>query len=271
MASNLPPFDLQHHPLRVRRVHVLRSETLSPRMRRLVFGGVDLEGFVTLAPEDHVKLFFPAPGESVPAVPTLSEQGRLTRPEDGPMIARDYTPRSWDPEAGELTIDFYLHGDGIASRWAAAATEGSMLGMAGPRGSFVLRESYDWHLFVADETALPEVGRRVDELDEGTLAVVVAKVDDAAEERLPSDSDELTVHWARREDGVGFLPVLRGLELPEGRGFAWLAGEATEVRAVKEYLLLERGFDRSRMRASGHWKRGVVNHDHHEPVEAAGG
>ncbi|MBO6933474.1 MAG: siderophore-interacting protein [Deltaproteobacteria bacterium] len=266
----IPPFDLQRHPLAIRRVELARVEQLSPRMRRLVFTGPELVGFVSLAPEDHVKLFFPEPGSSELALPTLSAQGRIQPPAKGTPIARDYTPRSWDPEANELAIDFYLHGDGVASRWAAGAEAGAELGLAGPRGSFILRESFDWHLFVADETALPEVGRRVDEMTASERAILIAQVDDASEERPPSVSDRLQIHWARRSEGARAIDRLRDLELPDGRGFVWLAGEASEVKEVKAHLLLERGLPKAVVRSSGHWKRGVVNHDHHEPIEVEG-
>ncbi|HKO53158.1 MAG TPA: siderophore-interacting protein [Polyangiaceae bacterium] len=52
-------FELVRHPLQVRLLEVVRTESLSPRMRRITLGGPELAGFVSLAPEDHVKVFFP--------------------------------------------------------------------------------------------------------------------------------------------------------------------------------------------------------------------
>lgn len=75
--------------------------------------------------------------------------------------------------AGELTIEFALHGDGPAANWAAKAVPGSHLVVAGPRGSFVIPKDYDWHLLVGDETALPAVARRLEELPASTRAIVV--------------------------------------------------------------------------------------------------
>ncbi len=51
------------HQAKLRRVQVGRVEHLSPHMRRITFTGPELDGFVSLAPDDHVKLFFPAPGQ----------------------------------------------------------------------------------------------------------------------------------------------------------------------------------------------------------------
>ena len=44
------------HPLVFRTLELLRADTLPPHMRRIVFGGESLRGFLSAAPDDHVKL-----------------------------------------------------------------------------------------------------------------------------------------------------------------------------------------------------------------------
>jgi len=63
-----------------------------------------------------------------------------------------------------------------------------------------------------------------------------------------------------------FFVALRKVLPDTGSGFAWLAGEASEVRAALDKLVKVHRFDKSRVYASGHWKRGVSNHDHHEEI-----
>ena len=119
---------LLRHTVKFRPLQVLRTEEISPCMRRVIVGGPALEGFDSPSPDDHVKLFFPnADGQFV--VPTMTPEGPRYPEGQQPSPARDYTPRWWDLEANELAIDFVMHGDGVASRWAA--TESVTLENAG--------------------------------------------------------------------------------------------------------------------------------------------
>ncbi|HAI48351.1 MAG TPA: NADPH-dependent ferric siderophore reductase, partial [Stenotrophomonas sp.] len=50
---------LLRHTVKFRPLQVLRTEEISPCMRRVIVGGPALEGFDSPSPDDHVKLFFP--------------------------------------------------------------------------------------------------------------------------------------------------------------------------------------------------------------------
>ena len=63
------------------------------------------------------------------------------------------------------------------------AGPGKFLGVGGPRGSFIVPDDFDWYLLAGDETALPAIGRRLEELPAGTRALVVIEVADAGEEQ----------------------------------------------------------------------------------------
>jgi NADPH-dependent ferric siderophore reductase len=266
MARTDETFTLVRHTLQVRRLTVTRVEDLSRTMRRVTLGGPELRGFRSLAPEDHVKLFFPAAGESEPVVPSLTPMGRLAQIARRP-IGRDYTPRRFSDR--ELVVDFFLHGGGVASTWAGQVSEGMCVGVGGPRGSFVLKNSYDWHLFIGDETAHPEFARRLEELPVGVSTVVIALTSAGSGHYPFPGRASSRVTWVDREgrDASQLLAdEVRRLVFPRGSGFAWLAGEAAEVRAVYTCLIRERGLRPQQIRASGHWKRGCANHDHHEPI-----
>ncbi|MDE2375613.1 MAG: siderophore-interacting protein, partial [Hyphomicrobiales bacterium] len=112
------------HEVKRRMLQVREVRPLTPKMRRVVLGGDDLTGFVSAAHDDHVKLFFPQPGQDKPVLPTLTPNGPVY-PEGAPRpVARDYTPRCYDAAANTLTIDFVLHGEGPAASWAAQARPG---------------------------------------------------------------------------------------------------------------------------------------------------
>ncbi len=121
---------------------VVRTERLTPHMIRVVLGGEGLDGFDPGPYTDrYVKLLFPA---------AAGPEGRV------PM--RTYTIRSWDPAARELAIDFVAHGDeGLAGPWASAARPGDAMSFVGPGGDYAPSGSYDWHLLVGDESALPAI------------------------------------------------------------------------------------------------------------------
>ncbi|BDB27113.1 siderophore-interacting protein [Cupriavidus sp. P-10] len=247
------------HPLKMRLLQVVRTTQVTPQLLRVTLGGAELEDFVSASFDDHVKVFFPVDGADKPVLPQVGPDG-ISFPEGQPRpAARDYTPRRYDAAAKELDIEFVLHGDGPASTWAAQARPGQYLGVGGPRGSFVVPTGFDWHLLIGDDTALPAVGRRLEELGAASRAIVVMEVGDAtAQIALPSRAN-VEVHWLHRGDapeGSLLEGALRQVTLPQGEGYVWAAGEAAAMKAVRQYLVGERGIDKKRIRASAYWKRG---------------
>ncbi|MDR5760727.1 siderophore-interacting protein [Caballeronia sp. LZ035] len=248
------------HPLKFRLVQVQRVQTLNPYFVRVTFTGDDLADFVSASFDDHVKLFLPAPGESMPALPESTPNGPVFDPSKPRPVARDFTPRRFDPAARELDIDFALHEAGPATDWASQAAPGQYLGIGGPRGSFVIPAQFDWHLLIGDETALPAIARRVEELPAGTrVATLIEVAEPAARIEFDTRAD-LYAQWRYRNEsdhpGGALLLALRETYMPEGEGYVWAAGEATLMRAVRQLLTNERGIDKRRIRASAYWKRG---------------
>jgi NADPH-dependent ferric siderophore reductase len=255
------------HETKMRRLRVVRVARLSPKMQRVTLSGPDLVGFVSSAADDHVKVVFPRPGEPLVLPPGKSDPpGDPSAPEP---IKRDYTPRHFDAAKLELDIEFALHGDGPAAQWAAQAAPGQELGVGGPRGSFVVSGDFDWYLLVGDETALPAIARRLGELPSGAKAIVIAEVDDAAEELKFTSKAQMTVQWLHRGaheagDAGLFTQALTKLVLPAGTGYSWIACESNVARQLRS-LLLGRGFDRKWLKSVGYWKRGASNtHEKHE-------
>lgn len=261
------------HPLRIRLLTVARVERLTPAMVRVTLAGEDLAGFHGGAHDDHVKLFFPRPGEALPVLPQLAE-GRVLVDENNRPTARDYTPRRHDAAAGELDIDFALHESGPASDWARAARPGDRIGVAGPRGSFVVRDDFDWYVFIGDETALPALARRLEELRPDVPVTVLAEVADAGEEQVLPARAGTRVQWLHRgPHGEGRAPgddlllteAASALALPPGDGYVWIACESAVAKRLREIFLSRHGHSKAWLKASGYWKRGVANaHDEHD-------
>jgi NADPH-dependent ferric siderophore reductase len=251
------------HDTKMRLLQVHEVSRLTPNMVRVVVGGAALAGFVSAAHDDHVKLFFPQPGQDKPVLPTLTPNGPVY-PEGGQRpAARDYTPRSYDAAANTLTIDFVLHGEGPAATWAAQARPGQFLGVGGPRGSFIVPDDFDWYLLAGDETAIPAIGRRLEELPAGTRVIAVVEVADAAEEQQFKTHARLEMHWLRRQgEAAGHHSLLQKalseLMLPPGEGYAWVAAEASTAKALRRYLVDQRGLAKDRIKAAAYWKQGAV-------------
>jgi len=251
------------HEAKRRLVQVREVSHLTPKMLRIVVGGDELAGFVSAAHDDHVKLFFPPPGEEKPVFPEQTPNGPVY-PEGAPRpAARDYTPRRYDAGANTLTLDFVLHGDGPAAAWAAQARPGHFLGVGGPRGSFIVPDDFDWYLLAGDETALPAIGRRLEELPASARAIVVAEVADAGEEQQFDGRARLETHWLHRggaeaSDESLLQKAIAELPLPSGEGYAWVAAEAATAKALRAHLVEERGLSKERVKAAAYWKQGAV-------------
>jgi len=245
--------------VRVRELTVADVTDITPHMRRIRLTGEELEGFNSPNHADHIKLFFSADEQPLPK-PQRSPDG-LVWPEGMKRpVMRDYTPRYFDSAARTLDIDFVLHGDGPASSWAEKAKPGDTLMIGGPRGSLRVPEAFDWYLLAGDETALPAIGRRIEELPADKPAIAVIEVPEAADEQRFVTKSQVQVHWVHRNGleagGQNLIqPVVEKLTFPTGLGYAFVAGEAAMSKSMRQYLV-SRGLQDEYVRAPGYWVRG---------------
>jgi NADPH-dependent ferric siderophore reductase len=249
------------HELKARLLQVKRVRSVTPHLLCITLAGADLDGFESASFDDHVKVFFPEPGEDKPVMPVIGPDGPTFSELKPKLVARDFTPRRYDADAGELDIEFVLHGTGPATNWAAQAQVGHYLGIGGPRGSMIIPTGFDWHMLIGDETALPAIARRVEELPAGTRVIALMEVGQP-EARISFDTKaDLSVEWRFRSEaefpGAGLLTALREIAMPEGEGYVWAAGESSLIRAARQVLCDERGVEKKRIRAASYWKRGV--------------
>ncbi|WP_203590027.1 siderophore-interacting protein [Streptomyces sp. SID13031] len=108
------------HPLTLREVEVVRVMDLTPGMRRVTLSGEQLREFTSAngfpqpafdSPgfDDDIRLVFRYPGHAEPVLPVQPEKG-VDLPRNPRPLSKVYTVRRWDPEAGELDVDFVRHG-----------------------------------------------------------------------------------------------------------------------------------------------------------------
>jgi NADPH-dependent ferric siderophore reductase len=247
---NTPAIHRVTHEVKRRRLHVLRVVDITPRMRRITLGGPELAGFISLGSDDHIKLLFPQNAAEQAALesPTFTIKG------DGPQPAmRDYTPRRYDLSIGELDIDFVLHGDGPASTWAAQAQVGQHLYIGGPRGSMIVPDIFDSYLLIGDETALPAIGRRLEELPAGRKVLAVIEIAGAAEQQELQSAADVEIIWVVRGE-ADLLDVVRDLTLPGGKLYSFVATETKLSRQVRRVLLDMHKVNEEYLKAAGYWR-----------------
>lgn len=154
-----------------------RKTLLSPHLMRITLADPAIGGMATWAPDQRVKLFFPAADGS----PARLSQGEGWYARFRAMLGdrrpamRTYTIRHLRAKQGEVDIDFVLHGEtGPASRWALRAEVGESMQILAPDSGFTAQEAggFEWKppqnlsqvLLVADATALPAAMGILDEL-----------------------------------------------------------------------------------------------------------
>ena len=247
---------------RVPRVaEVIRTERITPHMIRVVLGGDGLAGFpVGAFTDNYVKLLF-APAGATYRAPYDVEQLQAELPREQWPVTRTYTVRAWDPESGELTIDFVHHGDeGLAGPWAAAAQPGDVIQLMGPGGAYAPHPEADWHLLAGDESALPAIAATLERLPAGARVQAFVEVAGPEEEQpdvaAPDGADLVWLHRGDAAPGTALVAAVRGVRLPEGRGHVFVHGEAVAVRELRRHLRAERGLDPDLTSISGYWRRG---------------
>lgn len=209
---------------------------------------------------------------------------------------RTYTIRSPRPDAREIDIDFVLHGtEGPASAWATAARVGDPLPVVGPDSRSDERGGgIEWRpgaatsvLIAGDETAAPAISSIVESLPADAVGEVCIEVPTEADALDLAAPDGVNVRWLARGGGAhgvrlsaavhewGVRRGTRGTasteslaepdadevlwEVPDavdGGEYAWLAGEAGTITALRRHLVRDLGIDRRRIAFMGYWREG---------------
>ncbi|WP_327684003.1 siderophore-interacting protein [Streptomyces sp. NBC_00467] len=274
-------------PFRFFPMEVTGARRLGPSLVRVTFGGEELRDFAAGGRDQSLSLFLPHPGQDAPVVPV--EAGDYSAvfaawralPEDVRAVMRSYTVREQrraDDGSSEVDIDFAVHEDGgPACRWAEQAAPGQKVTVLGPavadNTSVRCRppKDTDWVLIWGDETALPAAAAILEWLPADTRARVWLEVPHAGDRLDLTTAADAEITWLVREESArSAVEAVRAAELPDGTGYAWIAGESGSVKALRRHLVGERGMDRRRVTFVGYWRRGVSEDGlREEPAEAA--
>ncbi|MFE5857051.1 SIP domain-containing protein [Streptomyces sp. NPDC056500] len=275
MAQSLRSIEV--FPITTRTLDVLRVTDVTPGMRRVTLGGPELaahtaaNGFPVAAFrsdgfDDEFKLILKHPDAETTVGPTQAD-GLLNWPRDDPhMLSRTYTVRRWDPVAGELDVDFVKHGVGPASSWAYRVRPGERVQIAGPKSSSLHPEGVDWTLVAGDETALPAIGRWLEEWPAGARGQVFIEVGRPEHRQDLPVPDGVTLTWLSRDGAAPgtttlLFDAIRKAPWWEGTVLAWVAGESLTLTPIRRWLKNEKSLTREQIDVTGYWRRQVAVHD----------
>lgn len=242
MSSERPPYQL--HP-----VTVTRCQQVAPHMKRITIDGSCLSTLRPGLPSQWFKLFVP-----------LGNGQRSS--------GRAYTVRCFDQATHELDIDIFLYGDsGPVSAWAERVQvgDGFEISDVHPRSGFSIDPATEHYLLFGDETALPAIGAILEALPAHAKAQVFAEVANPAERQALTSAAALSVSWLFRDDDAqaSSMPLLeaapKALDVAGDAAMIWVAAESAQVAAIRR-LMKVRGVDRTRLNATGYWKRGEADH-----------
>jgi len=247
----------RREPPPFRRALVRNLEQLSPRMRRIVLRGPELEGMEIDEPAASVRLLLPARGEETIVMPEWKgNQFELPNGDRAPI--RTFTPRYFDTERFELTLDIVVHEGGAASDWAVSAVEGAEVAVSGPGRGYQVDPGASGYLLAGDETALPAISQLLEVLPrEAPVAVHIEIAHPSARLDLPAHPNaEVTWHELAGglEDGDALVAAVEAIE--EVPDVVWVAGEAASVQRIRKHLFDARGIARSAATVRGYWKKG---------------
>jgi len=270
MTATVKPAPRDYRLLKTYRTQVVATAQVTPRVRRITFGGGDLEHFEVAGPDQFITILAPHPHQDEPLIPPgFTWEMWRDMPEDERPISRNYTVRRHRPEQAELDVDFVLHEDGgPLCQWALQAKPGDKVGIWGPRMAYDPPPDVEWQLLVGDETGLPAIAAIFEALPPGARAHAIIEVADAAEEQPLDSAGNVEVTWLHR-DGIPagkadlLLPAVRALTFPEGKVYAWAAGEVRTIVALRRHFRRERGLAREYVSALGYWR-----HQDHDDVDA---
>jgi NADPH-dependent ferric siderophore reductase len=134
----------------------------------------------------------------------------------------------------------------------------------------VIADDFDWYWLIGDETALPAIGRWIEEAGAGTSILSAVAITDVGERQTIETRADWTALWSIRsesdaDDAAALIALLAGQAFPSGDGFIFAAAESGVARAVRRHLAEECGHPKSWMKAAGYWKHGQA--DAHERIE----
>lgn len=248
-------------------LEVLRREQISPNIIRITLGGEELDRIPARGYDHWFRLFLPRESGvtsfDVPKKANLMGYLRYRRmPTEVRPHLRNYTVRELRRDAGELDVDFVIHGDvGIASRWAQRTAPGDQVAVLDQGCGFDLPPNATDYLLVTDETGMPAVLGILRDLPRHVAGHAYIELPDAADAQPIVGPESIEVHWLPRtsgqQPGTLALETVKAQWRPGGGELsAYLVGEQALPTGLRRWLVTERGVAKRQIAFVGYWRIG---------------
>jgi NADPH-dependent ferric siderophore reductase len=265
---------------------VVHAESLSTGWRRVV---LDMEGaFPRLQPHlervvengllgaFHMGFYFPVDRTRAATWPRMSGMfadffdgdASLYGDPDIEIVGRRlYTIRPVEGDWRRMELNFVMHGDGLASNWAAAATVGSPLIANLGFGDRVMDidelPAVQTYVLLGDETCVPTVATMLERLPAGCDVFVCIEVGGPEDEWTFETKANATIQWIHRDAEAGTTDYLRtyceNFAWPaNGSVHVWAGAEGRQIYALRKQLREEVGLQRGQYQLLGFWRRGIA-------------
>lgn len=227
---------------------------------RVSFTGEALAGFAWPGAASHLKFFLPMADDSSGG----------SRDPDSPAprpLSRTYTPRAYDAAKQLLAIDFLLHGEGPAARWASSARPGDQAQMSAPRASYRPDPDARWMILAGDDSAVPAIGTILDAGFVLPTQVLIETLSPETDRPVLPSAPRVSIRFVEASPkcpGSRLEAAMRETELPSGAGAIWVACEAVAVRQIRALLIGEREVLQNALVTRGYWRQGEANHPDHD-------
>ncbi|HZE40018.1 MAG TPA: siderophore-interacting protein [Stackebrandtia sp.] len=246
-------------------LRVLRRERVSPHFARVTLGEGDIEQFAPMGFDQWFRLFIPVSDGSLSRVPAKLSAlsyarflmvSKTTRP-----VMRSYSVRAFRPEAGELDVDFVLHGSvddgtcGPAAAWAQTCSPGDPVAILDEGVGFNPPDGLSAVTLVAEESGLPAMAgvlRSLPDNATGRAFIEIPDGEDSQELAAPSGVD---IQWIVREDphGVPGRAAAEAVRDIPTTGYHWVVGESALATGMRGHWA-RTGVSKERIMFCGYWK-----------------
>lgn len=234
--------------IKMRMAQVANIEDMGPHMRRIVLRGDDLTDFPINMESAHFKAIFPQPGQNKPKLGMYLGFKKWMR---------SYTVRAFNNQTKELTVDFAINDhEGLASSWAKNAQLDDYLGVAGPGDTKYTNYDADWHLIVADLTALPAAAAIIEKLPPSAVGTAFLQVPTKKDKHVITKPQGVNIEWIINSNlnKNALIEAVKNLTWREGTPSIFVAGEAGHSIEIKKLLKTKPGYINEQAYISGYWK-----------------
>lgn len=194
--------------------------------------------------------------------PNLAIRLIVSNPPEGQPISRVYTVRSFNAVNAQIEIDFVKHEDlSPAMEWLNSAQVGTKIGLIGPRPHFIPNFIHKKHVVMfADDTAVPALYSILNEWENGVSAdIFIESFEKDIASQLPRH-DHVKIHLFHKEQHTPqkglLLKAAFALKTYENITI-WAACERKEARALRQFFLEDKQFNKNDVRIAGYWRDGV--------------